>query len=132
MQPDKYIRSSLLDYVINGLRCIESFVNEIETRKSLDEQGENNFHGIFSESFTGAYPFASQEWYEAHRVMLSPARESLRFELIMICTPLIIQVMQLCNVRKHHITCFNFDATNICVFGDSKTGAHWNWGVDSH
>jgi hypothetical protein len=64
-------------------------------------------------------------------MMFPSPSESLRLELIMIGAPLIFEVMQFSDVRKHHHTCLNFDSTDFYIFCYCETRADWDWRVDS-
>jgi hypothetical protein len=58
--------------------------------------------------------------------------KSLWLVLFMIGTPLILKVMQLFYVLKHHVTRTNFELSNIQGLSEHETCAERDRGFDSH
>lgn len=64
--------------------------------------------------------------------MFTTAFKPLWFELIMIFSPLILQMMQAVYVGKHWLISLNLYSRYLCVFCNGVAGTHRNWCLHSH
>jgi hypothetical protein len=55
--------------------------------------------------------------------MLSTALESLRFEFIVVFSPLILKMVKLVNIEHHHVISFDIDSCNVLIFSNAEAGA---------
>ena len=110
---NEYFRSFFYNHIIDWFRVILLFVYEFKLREGLHYDWVDYFHGVFSKSLACANSFAGKERYKAHRVVFSFLGESFWLKLFVVGTPLVLKVMQFFYVLKHHVTCSNFELSNI-------------------
>ena len=107
--------------VVSGLHLIELSVNKLKAREGLHDDGQDDFHRIFSESFACAHPLASEERHEAHGMVLCSFTKSLGLVLVMVGAPLILQMLQFGDIAEQMVACSDSELANLNRFGDRET-----------
>ncbi len=93
---------------------VVTLVDKLKISICLQNQGHDNLESIFGERLAHAHSFTTEEWSEAHGMMLCLRLfKSLRSVNIVISSPLILVVMKLIDVYHDDVVGLNSDALNF-------------------
>ena len=110
--------------VISGPLLIKLLIDEFHPFESLHNEGNDDLDRVFSERLADTNPFPGQERHETHWVMFAASLEPLRSKLIVVLSPLVLQVMQFVNVCHHHLVGSDVDASYVDILGDAEARTH--------